>query len=215
MSPTAAPPVLPSPVGGPTYEVTACFPKQGRWSERKYLDLCERSPETRLELVDGQVVLLPLPTRTHQILQGWLASRLTARCGFANVLTNGYKLRLPPRPRPDGEPDYRLPDVLASVDGVGFGEAHATAATLVVEIVSDAPSDRERDLVEKRRDYAEAGVPEYWVVDPRGQTVLQLVLDGDAYREAGTFGAGQTFVSAAVEGVTVPVDELFAAVAAV
>ncbi len=38
-------------------------------------------------------------------------------------------------------------------------------ADLVVEVVS--PDRPERDLVDKRIDYAEAGIPEYWVVDPR------------------------------------------------
>jgi Uma2 family endonuclease len=37
-------------------------------------------------------------------------------------------------------------------------------ADLVVEIVS--PDDVERDIVIKRADYAEAGIPEYWIVNP-------------------------------------------------
>jgi len=46
----------------------------------------------------------------------------------------------------------------------------------VVEIVS--PDDPDRDLVEKVADYAEAGIPEYWIVNPNTATisVLRLVL---------------------------------------
>ena len=35
------------------------------------------------------------------------------------------------------------------------------------EVVS--PDRPERDLVDKRIDYAEAGIPEYWVVDPHSR----------------------------------------------
>ena len=196
--------------GGYTLEASAFLPRQGDWTEAAYLDLGQWSDEVRCELVDGELRLLAMPTWPHQLLQKWIEQRLSGPLGFANVTTNGYRLRVR-RVKRDGEPNFRLPDVIASAGGEGFGRAFATAATLVVEIISDDPRDRERDLETKRRDYAEAGVPEYWVVDPEAGTVAQFVLEGGAYREAGTFGAGQTLVSAAVEGVTVPVDELFAA----
>ena len=47
-------------------------------------------------------------------------------------------------------------------------------ADMVVEVVS--PDDPNRDLVEKRADYAEAGIPEYWIVDPRFESVTVLTL---------------------------------------
>ena len=40
-------------------------------------------------------------------------------------------------------------------------------------------------LVEKRADYAEAGIPEYWIADPRDATINVLTLDGDSYVEHG------------------------------
>ncbi|GBC84561.1 hypothetical protein HRbin11_00992 [bacterium HR11] len=59
---------------------------------------------------------------------------------------------------------------------------------LVVEVTS--PSTRTIDLVEKARDYAQAGIPEYWVVDAdRGEVVVHR-LRGDAY-EATVVTAGR------------------------
>ena len=57
------------------------------------------------------------------------------------------------------------------------------------EVVSD--SDAENDYVTKRREYAAAGVREYWIVDRYRREILTLVLDGGSYREAGTRSAGE------------------------
>jgi len=57
---------------------------------------------------------------------------------------------------------------------------------LVVEVVSPGdPGDDnyDRDYVEKRREYAARGIPEYWLVDPHRQVVLVLTLQGQSYQE--------------------------------
>lgn len=82
-------------------------------------------------------------------------------------------------------------------------------ADLVVEIVS--PDKPERDLVEKRYDYAEAGIPEYWIVNPLDRTMTVLRLDGDAYVEHGVFGRGARATSALLPGFAVEVAAVFAA----
>ena len=55
---------------------------------------------------------------------------------------------------------------------------------IVVEILS---ADRRRDLVRKRQVYAEAGVPEYWIFDPRQDTAALLELrDGQCATASGS-----------------------------
>ena len=58
-----------------------------------------------------------------------------------------------------------------------------------MEVVSDDEEDRQRDLETKRQEYAQAGVAEYWIVDPKTETVTVLTLDGAAYRLHGEFSA--------------------------
>jgi Uma2 family endonuclease len=58
-------------------------------------------------------------------------------------------------------------------DGDGF---EPIAFALVVEVLS--PSNRRHDLVTKRHLYGKAGVPRYWIVDPRNRQMSVLVHDG-------------------------------------
>ncbi|MGN6358954.1 MAG: Uma2 family endonuclease, partial [Thermomicrobiales bacterium] len=76
-------------------------------------------------------------------------------------------------------------------------------ADLVVEIVS--PDTPERDHVEKREDYAVAGVTEYWIVDPRQQTITVLALHEGQYQEHGVFARGAQATSALLAGFAVAV----------
>ena len=61
---------------------------------------------------------------------------------------------------------------------------------------SSAPDDPDRDYVTKRADYAEAGIPEYWIVDPQDAAITVLALAGNAYAEHGQFRPGSAATSA-------------------
>jgi Uma2 family endonuclease len=64
--------------------------------------------------------------------------------------------------------------------------ADMPAPTIVVEIVSPGKPGEEnydRDYIEKRQEYAERGIPEYWIIDPSRQVVLVLTLQEKSYQE--------------------------------
>jgi hypothetical protein len=67
--------------------------------------------------------------------------------------------------------------------------AYWTGADLVIEVVS--PDDPQRDLVTKRSEYAQAGIPEYWIVDPQTETITVLRLEDARYVEHGVFRPGR------------------------
>ena len=77
----------------------------------------------------------------------------------------------------------------------------------MVEVVS--PDDPGRDLSEKRADYAEGGIPEYWIVDPRDETITVLALEGDAYVTHGVFARGGVAKSVRLDGFETDVSEVF------
>jgi Uma2 family endonuclease len=66
----------------------------------------------------------------------------------------------------------------------------------------------ERDTKLKRADYAEAGIPEYWIVNPADETITVLTLDGAAYAEHGAFRRGMSAAFALLAGFVVWVDEV-------
>lgn len=81
----------------------------------------------------------------------------------------------------------------------------------MVEVVSGGTEGRQRDLVIKRKEYAQAGIPEYWIVDPEGEQIFVLSLDGQSYREHGVFTPGQTATSVLLGGFGMEVTAVFAA----
>jgi Uma2 family endonuclease len=113
-------------------------------------------------------------------------------------------LRLQIRPDKFREPDLLL---LLDRDDPRNQDAFWLGADLVLEIVN--PDDPERDTVVKRADYAEAGIPEYWIVNPLDETVTVLALDGEAYVEHGVSARGQLAASRLIPALNVAVDAVF------
>jgi len=179
------------------------LPPQGGWEEAEYLWLTDRSNRL-LELSDGIIEVLPMPTREHQEIVRALLLALFAflRPRGGDVLFAPLRLRV-------SEGNFREPDLLAvlDTDDPRAQNRYWTGADLVMEVVSpDAP---ERDLVEKRREYAEAGIPEYWIVDPRDRSVTVLVLADGQYREHGRFVPGQGATSVLLPDFTVATAAVF------
>ena len=179
------------------------MPPQGCWDEAHYLWLTDRTSRL-VEFTDGYVELLPVPTVAHQailsLLYDLLNAFLKARGGF--VLFAGLRVRI-------REGKFREPDLAAlrRRSDPRNEPRYWLGADLVAEVVG--PDDPARDLVAKRNDYAEAGIPEYWIVDPRVETVTVLTLSGGAYVEHGVFARGDTATSVLLDGFTVDVAALF------
>ncbi len=179
------------------------MPPQGCWSEALYLWLTDWTNRL-IEFTDGTVELLPMPTVEHQAILSFLNRLFDAHLaplgGF--VLFAGLRVRI-------REGKFREPDlaVLRSRSDPRNEPRYWRGADVVVEVVS--PDDPARDLVAKRADYAEAGIPEYWIVDPRAETVTVLTLGGGTYAEHGMFSRGDTATSALLDGFAVDVTALF------
>lgn len=190
------------------WEVATLFPPQGAWSEAEYLDLTDHS-NRRIELADGRLEFLSMPTEVHECLVQFLLFALhkfvaQAKCG--KVYSSGIRLRV----RPD---KVRLPDILF-LHKDHFAARHNrvwNGADLVMEVVSDDAKDRERDYKDKLVDYADAGVAEYWIVDYERKLVIVHQLVGTKYAVRGEYAPTQQAASLLLEGFSVDVMALFAA----
>ena len=78
---------------------------------------------------------------------------------------------------------------------------------VVVESVSEGYVKYDRST--KRKWYAEAGIPHYWLLDAEDQSLEGLVLDGADYRQAGRAVAPDVYRSAALGGIEVPLAEVW------
>ena len=198
---------LPSKNGEPTWEIAERFPLQGRWTIEEFL---KAYPDRGAEFVAGRVELLPVPNIRHQVLSSRLFTPIkdaaTADGFIGELLTAGTRLLTP---RDDGS-GLREPDLafLTDDDLEAAHEQYTHGALLAVEVVS--PDDPRRDYETKRTEYAAAGVREYWIVDPIENRVLVLALDGDAYREHGSFAPGDTATGMVLSSLKVDVAALFA-----
>lgn len=181
------------------------LPPQGRWSEEEYLWLTDDTNRL-IEFTDGEIEVLPMPTDQHQTLSRFLLFAFWQHIAPLSGVIQYSPLRVRIRSRKFREPDLLL---LLNADDPRRQNRYWLGADLVVEIVS--PDKPERDLVDKRFDYAEAGIPEYWIVNPLNQTVAVLRLDGDEYSEHGIFRSGQQATSVLLPGFVVDVSALFAA----
>jgi Uma2 family endonuclease len=183
--------------------ILAQLPRQGEWGEAAYLWLTDRASQV-IELTDGYLEVPPMPTQTHQAISGFFY-----RLFYAYLTTIGGAVYYAPLRLRVRAGKFREPDLLLVRDAGDprCQERYWLGADLVLEIVS--PDDADRDIVEKRRDYAEAGIPEYWIVNPLDQTITVLRLDGDRYVEHGVFRRGAQATSALLPGFAVGVSAAF------
>lgn len=200
-------PLQPSIIRATQEEVNSLMrevlPAQGQWSEDSYLWLTEHTTQL-IEFTDGYLEVLAMPTDKHQTLVLFLYEVLAAfvRSRGGKVLVAPLRLRV--RAGKYREPDLLL---LCSAQDSRRQERFWLGADCVMEVVS--PDKPERDVVEKRQDYAEAGIAEYWLVDPRHDTITVLRFDDGTYVEHGVFPRGTVATSVVLAGVTVSVDALF------
>ncbi len=178
------------------------LPPQGQWSEDEYLVLTDHRNRL-VEFTDGFLEVLLMPTDNHQSVLKFLFLAF-----YSFVEPSGTAqfapLRLQIRPGKFREPDLLM---LISASDPRRQNRFWLGADLALEVVSEEKP--ERDLVEKRGDYAEGRVPEYWIVNPQTETITVLVLRGDAYEGAAIYRREDLAASLLLPGFSAAVAAVF------
>ena len=156
------------------------------WYEHPYIHM-----DANYEWCNGRLEAKPVPAQPQRRLYKWFFSILDS---FVNTypiaeliyLETGFRLTMADLETSSGAREaVRKPDIgVVRKDNPMRLESHERSyrgvCDMCVEAVSDSsPAEVHRDTVEKRRDYALAGVREYFILDPSGRHMHFYRLTGD------------------------------------
>jgi Uma2 family endonuclease len=161
----------------------------------------EELPEGFYEYVDGELVDLMTESGLNDTIGVFL---------FTVLLSAGipYQLLKPGRCEIEvvGKPRTRFPDlvVLAEEHPPLLLRRNTITRDMpppraVMEVVSAGKQNRDRDWIDKRRQYAEIRIPEYWRIDPEQQCIMVLKLADHHYIEHGIF-RGKDWIDSPIFG---------------
>ncbi|GAA2604198.1 hypothetical protein GCM10010399_38930 [Dactylosporangium fulvum] len=156
--------------------------------------IAEADGRHRFELVEGNLVVMPPGTWRHQQISGLL---------FTWFQTNGFhdRVNFAPGVRTAAdELNGRIPDLVVTTRPVPPDTVWlpVDVVLLAVEIVSKGSERTDRWF--KPLEYAAAGIPNFWRVEP-DESVLRFRLDGGAYREIAASSLAELLSGAVPDGL--------------
>ena len=185
------------------------LPMEERYTLADALTWDERE---RIELIFGIPVLMIPPLRIHQKILMTLARKigLFLEGKKCEVYQAPFAVRLfeqsgdfPEQVDTMVEPDLSVvcdPDKLDDIGCKG-------APDFIVEVLS--PSTKRHDRVTKFNLYQQAGVGEYWIVDPESQTVQVFVLEDGHFRAVELYNADAVAEVNVLPGCIISLSDVF------
>lgn len=178
------------------------------WTEEEYLD---HPGGCLVEFDHGRVERLPMPDEFHQTVSFNLQLALH---NFVRQRKLG-KILAAPLPVKVSDQKYREPDLVFRSAKAPKTDPETTKfwdrVTLAVEVMSRGSRSRTRDQIEKRHDYAKAGIAEYWIVDLKMKQITVLNLRRGEYVESGVYQLGEIVPSTVLAPFEISVESVFAA----
>ncbi|MBD2329667.1 Uma2 family endonuclease [Alkalinema sp. FACHB-956] len=171
----------------------------------------------RYELVDGELVQMPLGTGKHSDISDFLTDEFRDEINRTELdwIAKAMKIGLQ-SPRGSRWETSRIPDVVvlpleqweSMADREGFIPLNEPQPILVVEVVS--PSTVAIDYRAKHSEYAVLDIPEYWIADPIEQKVTVCTLKDGAYSDQ-VFTGTQVITSQTFPGLNLTAEQVLRA----
>ncbi|NKQ35668.1 MAG: Uma2 family endonuclease [Chloroflexi bacterium] len=181
------------------------WPKQGEWTYDDYLKLPDDG--RRYEIIEGELYVTNAPGLDHQFVVAELLRQMAnyvVENQLGRVITAPFEVHLSETIRPV------QPDVLfikkERWPGPG-AKFFSGVPDLIVEVLS--PSTARRDRIIKFTAYEQAGVPEYWIANPRTHSVEVFTLSGAEYALVGEFIEAETIQSKMLPDLQIITASLF------
>ena len=150
--------------------------QHGAYTIQDYYNLPE---DVRAELIDGVIYYMSAPTSVHQIITskfwGKVNNYIESKGGKCLPLMSPVDVRLDCDDKTMVQPDLLIlcdKDKLRRWGIMG-------APDFVLEVLSE--STRRKDIIKKVQKYADAGVKEYWIIDPKYKKLLVYDFTDDNY----------------------------------
>ena len=178
-----------------------------------YADYLQWKFEERLELFRGKIFKLSAPNTRHQVI---LANTLVLFATFlkktpCKFFIAPFDVRLPVKNRKKDDevttvvqPDLCIVCDESKIDSRGC----CGAPDLVVEILS--PGNSKKEIRLKHELYEEAGVKEYWIVNPEEENIVVFILNEEGKLSGlKMYASGDIIQSIAVPGLNINLTEIF------
>jgi Uma2 family endonuclease len=143
--------------------------------------------DTRYELVDGELVEMPPESSENNRVAKRFFLELLNHVPIDRVAYKDTEIEVSGK-----QAKCRIPDLLVHTEESYLALEGATRATITrdmpppaiaIEIVSPGPTNRDRDYRDKRAEYADRGIAEYWIVDPQALQITICTLENGQYND--------------------------------
>lgn len=181
--------------------------------EYSYADYLKWKFEERVELIKGRIMKMTAPNRKHQDVSREMMYCLTSflKNKTCKAYNAPFNVRLPRKSKSTNEEIITVvqPDVCVICDAAKLDDKGCIGAPdLVIEILS--PGNSKKEIRLKYEVYEEAGVKEYWIVNPVEENVAVLVLNiSGKFEGARLYATDDIIYSKAVEGLAVNLSDIF------
>lgn len=150
--------------------------KQGEYTLEDYYEIPD---DIRVELIDGVFYNMTAPTSPHQLIAGYIYARLLGHAmekkGPCLPMISPLDVQLDCDDKTMVQPDVVI---ICDRDKI-INRCIYGAPDFVIEVLSK--STRKKDMVIKLNKYMNAGVREYWMIDPVKKTVIVYDFDNEEY----------------------------------
>ncbi|MEM9486588.1 MAG: Uma2 family endonuclease [Cyanobacteria bacterium P01_F01_bin.116] len=172
--------------------------------------------DTRYELVHGILVAMPTESPLNNTIALFLISYLLKLGIPYYCLATNHQIQVISTKVTARQPDLIIHSEESAAAILKDGKLlrlGQLAPRLVVEVVSSSDTDkssRDRDYIEKRQEYAQRSIPEYWIVDPIAEKVLVLTLVDGTYTEQ-TFVGNESLASTSLPELALSAQQVLTA----
>lgn len=178
-----------------------------------YADYLSWNEDERIEIIEGKPIMQATPSRKHQQISfeicRQLGNYLEGKTCKAYAAPFTVRLFEEDGERPEDITEVFEPDIAVICDKNKLDEKGCKGAPdLIIEILS--PSTARYDQFIKLGKYQQAGVKEYWIVDPLNQTVQVLISENKIFHTVDVYTQTHIVKVNILEGCYIDLSKVFA-----